>query len=98
MWAINNLGSPISAERLPNGNTLVSEPSGHSVREFDPEGKEVWSSKSVGLHVQTPYDATRLENGNTLIADWNGLREVDPQGKVVSTVKQEQGVSSVCRF
>ncbi|MEX2214997.1 MAG: PQQ-binding-like beta-propeller repeat protein [Phycisphaeraceae bacterium] len=100
VWAINNLGSPISAERLSNGNTLVSEPSNHSVREFDPDGKEVWSTKSLpnALHVQTPYDATRLENGNTLIGDNTGLREVDPKGTVITTLKQEQGISSVSRY
>jgi outer membrane protein assembly factor BamB len=37
--------TPMSAVRLPNGNTLVSSNTDHSVIEYDRSGKEVWKLK-----------------------------------------------------
>jgi hypothetical protein len=43
VWKLEKLKSPSSAERLPNGNTLVAENS--AVREFDPQGAVVWKQQ-----------------------------------------------------
>lgn len=40
VWEAMNLPNIHDADRLPNGNTLVAE--NGMVREFDPQGKEVW--------------------------------------------------------
>ena len=41
VWQIRGLSSPSDADRLPNGNTIVAE--NKHVREFDPDGKEIYS-------------------------------------------------------
>jgi hypothetical protein len=40
VFELRDLASPSDAEWLPNGNTLVAEHG--QVREFDPQGKQVW--------------------------------------------------------
>jgi hypothetical protein len=40
VFRLDKLNSPSDADRLANGNTLVAE--NQMVREFDPQGKEVW--------------------------------------------------------
>ena len=40
VWSLKQLKSPSDADRLPNGNTLVAE--NQFIREFDPDGKQVW--------------------------------------------------------
>ena len=40
VFRLDKLNSPSDADRLPNGNTVVAE--NGMVREFDPQGKEVW--------------------------------------------------------
>ncbi len=82
---------------MPNGNTLIAEVSGNRVREFDPAGKEVWTSIGVGPAMQNPYYAERQENGNTLIADATGIREIDPKGTVVWE-RLEPGVTRVSKY
>jgi hypothetical protein len=74
---------PRDADRLPNGNTLITDSRNHRVLEVDPAGREVWSFTGLAL----PYEADRLSNGNTLIADNNHRRviEVDSSGQIVWT-------------
>ncbi|HVW27870.1 MAG TPA: hypothetical protein VHC69_21035 [Polyangiaceae bacterium] len=76
-----------SAERLPNGNTLIGDNSGYfsgtaRVIEVDPTGKVVWTFASGIYGV---YGVLRLANGHTLINDQgNGrLIEVAPNGDIV---------------
>jgi len=72
-------GSVWDAERLDDGNTLVSVRD-LGVVELDPSGTVVWSYPVVW-----PWDAERLDNGNTLICDRDTERviEVDPGGAIV---------------
>ena len=74
-------------ERLPNGNTVITDAgdewgNGSEVFEVDPTGSRVW-------HCQEPlrfaHSGKRLPDGNTLIADTLNDRiiEVSPRGEVV---------------
>jgi hypothetical protein len=87
---------PHSAERLPGGDTLISDTSNDRVFRVDPSGEIVWSSDdwgggtgalSDGSHLHYPNDAELLENGRLLITDRNNDRviEVDDAGQVVWT-------------
>jgi hypothetical protein len=58
-WTDTRLQWPRDADRLPNGNTLVTDSSGNRVLEIDQNGKILWS-----VAVDTPYDAERLETGD----------------------------------
>lgn len=75
------------SRRLPNGNTLVPHLWDRVVREYNAEGKEIWSVKTPHM----PFTAIRLENGNTLIGcTWGNLViEVDPKGNTVWQVTNE---------
>ena len=81
VWEKTGLNLPMDAERLDNGNTLITEYNGSRVIEVDINGDIVW--EKTGLN--SPNDAERLENGNTLIAETNGHRviEVDINGNIV---------------
>ena len=57
-WTDGRLQWPRDADRLPNGNTLVTDTHGERVMEVAPNGSVVWS---VGL--AHPYDAERLGTG-----------------------------------
>ncbi|PSP60257.1 arylsulfotransferase (asst) [Halobacteriales archaeon QH_8_67_36] len=57
-WADERMQWPRDADRLPNGNTLVTDTHGNRVLEVAPNGSVVWS---VGL--DHPYDAERLGTG-----------------------------------
>ncbi|MDX1965064.1 MAG: PQQ-binding-like beta-propeller repeat protein [Pirellulales bacterium] len=88
--------------KLENGNYLVCHEGDGKVREYDPTGKVVWSytlelgdRQPAGGHGpegygNALYSAVRLENGNTLIGGGNSHRvlEVDPQGKIVWSIEQ----------
>ena len=80
---------PCSAQRLPNGNTLIVDAGDESRRgseiiEVDPYGQIVWSY-TEGLVFA--HSAERRANGNTLITDTtnNRLIEVDRNGTLVFT-------------
>lgn len=59
VWKDAQLRWPRDADRLPNGNTLVTDTSGHRVVEVTPQGKVVW-----GIRVKGGYDAERLGTGD----------------------------------
>ena len=83
MWQITDLSIPMDAERLENGNTLITlhgeEPG--KVIEYTPAGEKLWIKSNLNL----PTDAERLPNGHTLIAQYgNGkVTEVDEDSSVV---------------
>ena len=58
-WTDASLQWPRDADRLPNGNTLVTDSNGNRVLEVAPNGSVVWS-RVVGL----PYEAERLRTGD----------------------------------
>ena len=67
--------------RLPHrGTFLVPSMADGVVREFDADGKLIWTSGQVGK----PWSATVLASGHLLVADLDGgAREYDASGKMV---------------
>lgn len=64
--------SPWSAERLSNGNTLITT-NKRLVLEVNPKGTTVWQLKpedAPGYQIQGFQIATRLPSGNTLVNNW----------------------------
>jgi outer membrane protein assembly factor BamB len=64
--------SPWSAERLGNGNTLITT-NKKLILEVDPKGTVVWQLKPEdmpGYQIQGFQIATRLPSGNTLVNNW----------------------------
>ena len=47
VWSKDGLSNPYQAQRLSNGNTLITEASG--LLELDPEGKKVWHKTVSGV-------------------------------------------------
>jgi hypothetical protein len=58
-WRDARLQWPRDADRLPNGNTLVTDSNGNRVLEVAPNGTVVWQV-AVGF----PYEAERLSTGD----------------------------------
>lgn len=90
--------------KLESGNYLVCHEADGCVREYDFQGRVVWSYKldlagrprSPGHgpegHGTEVYGAYRLPNGNTMIACGNGNRviEVTPEGKTVWSLEHDE--------
>ena len=55
---------PHSAQKLANGNILISDTGNDRVIEIDIDGNIVWT---YDTDIDVPNDADRLSNGNTLI-------------------------------
>ncbi len=99
------------AERLENGNTLISCGDEHRVFEVDKNNNIVWDLKQNdldGITIGFAAGVQRLPNGNTLICNWGGhnkdksakssaLIEVSPDKKVVwsSSPGKKQMISTV---
>jgi WD40 repeat protein len=92
------------ARKLDNGNYLVCHEGDGTVREYDSQGKVVWSyaldlngrPRSPGHgpegHGTEVFGAIRLPNGNTMIAGGNNNRvlEVSREGKIVWSIDQKE--------
>ena len=86
VWKLDNVGTICSAQRLANGNTLVSNQSRSKAEEYSRDKKVVWEHPH-----SSPTDAYRLGNGNTLITGSSTCVEVTRDKKVLWT---KQGFSS----
>ncbi|MDY0340049.1 MAG: hypothetical protein RBS17_02385 [Coriobacteriia bacterium] len=75
---------PRAAERLPDGNTLITSRDGKGVYEIDRNGDVVWSYTNDDYPALVPFHATRLANGNTLIVNRmeDTVLEVTPSGDI----------------
>jgi hypothetical protein len=75
------------SRKLANGNYLVPQLLDKVVREYQPDGKIVWETKTPNW----PFTAIRLGNGRTLIDCTYGNMsiEVDAEGKTVWQVSNE---------
>ena len=86
---------PWRAERLDNGNTLITDHQRGLVVELDPASNEVWRLAGLGRPVQ----ALRLEDGNTLILEQERGRlvEADPvrPGLILPRITGLLGASSL---
>ena len=58
-WADSQIQWPRDADRLPNGNTLITDTHGNRVMEVDQNGEVVWEVGST-----LPYEAERLGTGS----------------------------------
>ncbi|MBA4065589.1 MAG: hypothetical protein C0501_18120 [Isosphaera sp.] len=77
--------APMSAVRLPTGNTLIAGYFG-GVVEVAADGKEVWKFTMKELPAGAkgqPYGVQRLPNGNTVFAADGAVYEVTPDKKLV---------------
>ena len=59
-WSVRGFNWPRDADRLPNGNTLVTDTLNHRVVEITPEGEVVWEFFAAWA----PYDAERGAPGS----------------------------------
>jgi outer membrane protein assembly factor BamB len=60
VWTVEGFNWPRDADRLPNGNTLVTDTLNHRAVEITPDGEVVWE-----FHASWgPYDAERGEQGS----------------------------------
>ncbi len=57
-WSDERMQWPRDADRLPNGNTLITDTNGGRLVEVDPSGEIVWQ-----VELSHPYDAERLGTG-----------------------------------
>jgi hypothetical protein len=92
------LRSPVCAERLNNGNTIITGSGG--VTEFAPDSSVVWQiDMAVDLpdvNPGIPAGVHRLDNGNSLFCNWRkpamndkldlSIIEVTPEKKIVWSV------------
>jgi hypothetical protein len=66
-----DMGTPWTALRLRNGNTLIQDEHNRAAREVDSKGTIVWEFKSTdlpaGVMQNAPQSSERLENGNTVM-------------------------------
>jgi len=73
-----------NARQLDNGNYLVAHYGSQQVKEYDGQGKEVWSVNVPG----GPHSIVRLPNGNTLVSVADKTKnprivELDKEGRCV---------------
>jgi hypothetical protein len=73
---------PRDADRLPNGNTLITDTRNNRIVEVTPSGTAVWSTKT-GIW---PYDAERLPYGELLSSD--RLDQMNTTGDAPSVEEQ----------
>jgi hypothetical protein len=59
-WSVDGFNWPRDADRLPNGNTLVTDTLNHRVVEITPQGQVVWEFHAGWA----PYDAERGAKGS----------------------------------
>jgi len=84
LWQQQVEGGVIAADRLPNGNTLVT--TWNTIVEITPAGKHVWSSEGIGFRY-----AYRVRNGHIVgITAAGQVVEYDAAGKKLRTVTPAQ--------
>jgi hypothetical protein len=72
VWSIADLPGAWAAQRLPDGNTLITS-ARNFVHEVNPRGETVWAylpSDTPGYRFGQIQVATRFPNGNTLVNNW----------------------------
>jgi hypothetical protein len=70
-YAVADMGTPWTALRLANGNTLIQDEHNKAAREVNPMSQIVWEFKSTdlpaGIMRGAPQTSERLANGNTVM-------------------------------
>lgn len=88
VWVYDQgLTFPHSAQRLPSGNTLITDTRNDRVIEVNPQGNIVWDTSVVNptMKLSYPNDAHILANGTILISDrdGHGIIEINRRGEIV---------------
>lgn len=86
VWSYSEgLEHPLSAQRLPNGNTLIGDAKLGRVIEVTPDKKVVWKYESPDIANMRMRNSHRTEAGTTLISieAESKIIEVDKDGKIV---------------
>lgn len=60
VWQDSQMNWPRDADRLPNGNTLITDSNSNRVLEVDQSGTVVWNATTPNI----PYEAERLGTGD----------------------------------
>ncbi|SEV88541.1 aryl-sulfate sulfotransferase [Natrinema salifodinae] len=81
-WEDDRIQWPRDADRLPNGNTLITDTHGNRVIEVDESGEIVWQVEST-----LPYESERLETGD----ESEGGQSAAELGLESRTVDDESG-------
>lgn len=91
-WTLSNAGGirfdwPRDADRLPNGNTLITDTLNKRIVEVNESGAVVWSRRTDRI----PYEADRLPAGESMEAPRydvteTGTNDVDSDVPVLSTL------------
>ena len=79
VWQVLNVPNVHDADRLPNGNTLLTIRMLNEVREVDKDGEVVSRIRNLS----SPSDADRLPDGRTIVAENGFVRIFDKMGDVV---------------
>jgi len=89
IWTYSTKGGPWSAQRLTNGNTLITTyPS--TVYEVNQQGEVVWefSQKDAPLYrFFILQEATRLANGNTVIFSSTGGTKLEDRPNIIQVIE-----------
>jgi acetyl esterase/lipase len=86
VWQFKSSGaSLVSAQRLPNGNTLLVDDATTRVFEVAPDGRVAWSVEKPEYKGLAMRRARRSPSGNTILAVQKAglILELDPAGAVV---------------
>ena len=86
VWSYSDgLEHPLSAQRLPNGNTLIGDARLGRVIEVAPDKRIVWKYESPDIANMRMRNSNRTEAGTTLIAveAVSKILEVDSAGQIV---------------
>jgi len=89
IWSVD-APSAWLAQRLKNGNTLISGNQHGYVREVNPKGEIVWELNKddlPGFPLYTVHQSVRLANGNTVICNWGGFLRKEDWDKVVQVIE-----------
>ncbi|WP_435183272.1 aryl-sulfate sulfotransferase [Halobellus sp. EA9] len=99
-WSVGgeSLNWPRDADRLPNGNTLITDTLNHRVMEITPRGEVVWEYYATW----GPYDAERIgtgpESSGPTIRDLNASGTYEITGSAQLTAGGEGGVGFAGRI
>lgn len=98
VWRHEVNGETYSAQRLANGNTMINENTQHRIIEVDPSGKIVHEVPILPKsHPHNGPRHARKTDAGTYLCCLKGdgvVREYDPQGKIVWSLKIRQPMSA----
>ena len=89
----DRLQYPRDADRLPNGNTLITDTLNNRLIEINRQGQIVWEYEGVRL----PYSADRLsvpEEGGETVPGWRLDGRTNDGGSVVGAVRQAEALAA----